>query len=56
MRFLLLFLLSITNGLTFAQYYPTRPVRMIEPFGAGGGVDVIARILSPRLSEIWVSP
>jgi hypothetical protein len=37
MRFLLLFLLSITSGVTFAQDYPTRPVRMIEPFGAGGG-------------------
>jgi tripartite-type tricarboxylate transporter receptor subunit TctC len=36
MRFLLLFLLSITNGVTFAEAYPTRPVRMIEPFGAGG--------------------
>lgn len=40
MRFLLLFLLSITNGVTFAQDYPTRPVRIIEPFGAGGGPDL----------------
>ncbi len=40
----------------FAQEYPTKPVRMIEPFGAGGGVDVIARILSPRLSETWGQP
>jgi tripartite-type tricarboxylate transporter receptor subunit TctC len=29
---------------------------MIEPFGAGGGVDVIARIISPRLSKMWGQP
>jgi tripartite-type tricarboxylate transporter receptor subunit TctC len=40
----------------FAQEYPTKPVRMIEPFGAGGGVDVIARTVSQRLSEIWGQP
>ena len=56
MRFLLLFLLSITSGVTFAQDYPTRPVRMIEPFGAGGGPDVIARAVSPKLSELWGQP
>ncbi|HTT20096.1 MAG TPA: tripartite tricarboxylate transporter substrate-binding protein [Candidatus Sulfotelmatobacter sp.] len=48
-----LFFLSIKSAAMFTQEYPTRPVRMIEPFGAGGGVDVIARILSPRLSELW---
>ncbi len=56
MRFLLLFLLSITNGATFAQDYPTRPVRIIEPFGAGGGPDVGARAISPKLSELWGQP
>ncbi len=56
MRFLLLFLLSITSGVTFTQDYPTRPVRMIEPFGAGGGPDVIARAVSPKLSELWGQP
>jgi tripartite-type tricarboxylate transporter receptor subunit TctC len=56
MRFLLLFLLSITDGVTFAQDYPTRPVRIIEPFGAGGGPDVVARAISPKLSELWGQP
>jgi tripartite-type tricarboxylate transporter receptor subunit TctC len=31
--------------------YPTRPVRVIVPFAAGGGSDVLARYLGPRLSE-----
>lgn len=33
--------------------YPTKAVRLIEPFGAGGGVDVIARAVSQKLSELW---
>ena len=56
MRLLVLFLLSITNGLTFAQDYPTKPVRIIEPFGAGGGPDIIARAISPKLTALWGQP
>jgi tripartite-type tricarboxylate transporter receptor subunit TctC len=36
--------------------YPTRPVRLVEPFGAGGGLDVVARAISPTLSELWSQP
>lgn len=56
MRFLLLCLLPIMNGVIFAQDYPTRPVRIIEPFGAGGGPDVVARAISPKLSQLWGQP
>ena len=38
------------------QDYPTKPVLMIEPFGAGGGPDIIARAGSPKLSELWGQP
>src|SRR3954471_6878702 len=36
---------------SFAQNYPTKPVRLILGFPPGGSVDVIARMLSPKLSE-----
>jgi tripartite-type tricarboxylate transporter receptor subunit TctC len=31
--------------------YPARPIRMIVPFVAGGGTDLLARLITPRLSE-----
>jgi len=36
-----------------ADYYPDRPVRIIVPVAAGGGVDVMARMLAQKLSERW---
>lgn len=34
-----------------AQTYPTRPVRIIVGFAAGGGVDIVARLIGQWLSE-----
>src|SRR5437763_126561 len=38
---------SLALMLQSSQNYPTKPVRMVEPFGAGGGPDVLARALGP---------
>ncbi len=35
-----------------AQNWPTRPITMVVPFGAGAGTDVIGRILADRLSQV----
>jgi tripartite-type tricarboxylate transporter receptor subunit TctC len=34
-----------------ADVYPTRPIRMIVPFTAGGAADIIARLMGARMSE-----
>lgn len=36
-----------------AQTYPTKPVRMIVPFGTGTQTDVLARVIGQKLTEAW---
>jgi tripartite-type tricarboxylate transporter receptor subunit TctC len=55
-RMALGFVFSLSVMLQVSQDYPSKPVRMIEPFGAGGGPDLIARAMSPKLSELWGQP
>src|SRR5260370_29475432 len=44
---------SLTLMPQSSQDFPTKPVRIIEAFGAGGGPDLMARAISPKLSELW---
>jgi tripartite-type tricarboxylate transporter receptor subunit TctC len=46
--FAVLFPLALANAADF----PTRPIRVIVPFVAGGGTDLLARFVSPRLGEL----
>ncbi len=39
-----------------AQAYPSKPIKLIAPFAAGGAADTVARILTPKLSEFLGQP
>ena len=39
-----------------AQAYPTRPVRFLVPFPAGGPSDILARLYGQKLSQRWNQP
>ena len=42
----------ISSGIAGAQSYPSHPVRMIVPFPPGGGTDLLARVLAPKLGDM----
>jgi tripartite-type tricarboxylate transporter receptor subunit TctC len=50
--------LSAVASAGFAQQpaFPNKPVHIIVPFPPGGGADALARIMQPRLTEIWKQP
>ncbi len=43
--------LLVLAGTAFAQPYPSKPVRLIVPFPAGGPADAVSRIMGPRLAD-----
>ena len=49
--FFLLACLVLSSTAT-AQQYPAKPIRLIIASAAGGGIDLLARIMSPKFSEL----
>src|SRR4051812_45225459 len=43
-------------GAASAEPYPSKPLRFIVPYPPGGGNDFVARVIAPRLSEMFRLP
>ena len=55
-KLLLSLVFFLTTFAAWAQSFPSQPVHIVVPFPPGGSADVLARILQPRLNELWKQP
>ena len=44
------------SATALSQTYPSRPVRLLVPYVAGGGSDFVGRTVATKLAEMWGSP
>ena len=50
---LIAFAFAFTTPVLSAEEFPTKPIRMIVPYAAGGGTDIVARIIAQKLQDKW---
>ena len=56
MRVLIAAAALVASSAALGQAFPSKPVRIIVPYGAGGTSDILARGLAPRLQEAFGQP
>jgi tripartite-type tricarboxylate transporter receptor subunit TctC len=47
---------AVAISLPAQAQYPSKPIRFVVPFAAGGTSDILARAIGPRISEVWNQP
>ena len=56
MRIVAAVLLAVCSCGAAAQAFPARPVTLVVPFSPGTGIDILARVIGPKLGERWGQP
>jgi tripartite-type tricarboxylate transporter receptor subunit TctC len=55
-RLLMLLVFACCAPAVAQESYPSRPVKLVVPFAAGGPLDLLARVVAQRLTEDWKNP
>ncbi|HYG53959.1 MAG TPA: tripartite tricarboxylate transporter substrate binding protein [Burkholderiales bacterium] len=56
MKVLIAGILAALSLSAVAQQYPSKPIRIIVPYAAGGTSDILARQIGPKLTDAWGQP
>src|SRR5689334_11692523 len=56
LRFAIIALCILSSAAASAEQWPSRPVRLIVPYPAGGGTDIVARVLARKLGAALGQP
>src|SRR5437588_6217968 len=48
--------LALVSSGALPQAFPSRPVTLVVPFSPGPGIDILARVIGPKLAEKWGQP
>jgi tripartite-type tricarboxylate transporter receptor subunit TctC len=47
---------AVASHSAIAQTYPSRPITLVVPYTPGTGIDIVARMVGPRIAERWGQP